>query len=474
MSERRHSQKMISFNSLLKIVARTPCPYLFQLESRTGSPWYGLFQQAVNRVGNAPRVERRNTSDSRSTRGALPTRLNDRTGQDIVSQSQAARLACVLVYSLGLVWPCWASAADSSPIAIKPPAAKVSATNPLDDRYRQVEKMSELERDRLQRNIVEFRQLSPDQQAHYRDLHQKLEADKLSGGKLSNLLSEYTAWLTTLTPSQRDELSQELDPARKVAIVSRFKREQDARYEAAPTETPAGPVGDSRPFFPRGLPPGTYLLPPELSAVMKVIASEIGLERDKSNEEWLLNYYLEVLRTSIQASLGGAREWPDQRLQQKLESAIERRELKDRLQRNPDMKRQAIIHLIFGGIINKAMEEAKAQSPTSVDLQQAFDALDQREQKRLTLLSKFEHNGILVEKYFAGRKDDPRPRLRALKEQLDRMLINLGVPPLQRPSGGNGPPPFPRDWMPDRPDGGRPFDRPPRNGPDNPRRPGNE
>ena len=41
---------------------------------------------------------------------------------------------------------------------------------------------------------------------------------------------------------------------------------------------------------------------------MKFIASEIGLERDKSNEEWLLNYYLEVLRTSIQASLGGARE----------------------------------------------------------------------------------------------------------------------------------------------------------------------
>ena len=156
-----------------------------------------------------------------------------------VSRPQAARLACVLAYSLGLVWPCWASAADPSPVVGKPPAAKVSATNPLDDRYRQVEKLSELERDRLQRNIVEFRQLSPDQQAHYRDLHQKLEADKTSGGKLSNLLSEYTAWLTTLTPSQRDELSQELDPARKVAIVTRFKREQDARYEAAPTETPA-------------------------------------------------------------------------------------------------------------------------------------------------------------------------------------------------------------------------------------------
>lgn len=392
-----------------------------------------------------------------------------------VSRPQAARLACVLAYSLVLVWPCWASAADPSPVVGKPPAAKVSATNPLDDRYRQVEKLSELERDRLQRNIVEFRQLSPDQQAHYRDLHQKLEADKTSGGKLSNLLSEYTAWLTTLTPSQRDELSQELDPARKVAIVTRFKREQDARYEAAPTETPAGPVGDSRPFFPRGLPPGTYLLPPELSAVMKVIASEIGLERDKSNEEWLLNYYLEVLRTSIQASLGGAREWPDQRLQQKIESAIERRELKDRLHRNLDMRRQTIIHLIFGGIMHKALEETKAQYPMPADLQQAFDSLDQREQERLTLLSKFERNRILEEKYFAGRKDDPRPRLRGLKEQLDRMLVTLGVPPLQRPPGGDGPRPgqFLRDRMPDRPDGGRPFDRP-RNGPDNPRRPGNE
>ncbi len=392
---------------------------------------------------------------------------------DRVARPRVSRLACLLVCSFGLVWPCLSFAADPSPVANKPPAAKVSATNPIDDRYRQVEKMSELERDRLQRNIAEFRQLSPDQQAHYRDLHQKLEADKASGGKLSNLLSEYTAWLTTLTPSQRDELNQELDPARKVAIVTRFKREQDARYEAVPTETPAGPVGDSRPFFPRGLPPGTYLLPPELSAVMKVIASEVGLERDKSGDEWLLNYYLEVLRTSIQASLDGAREWPDQRLQQKIESAIERRELKDRLQRNPDMKRQTIIHLIFGGLIHKALEETKAQKPTEGDLQQAFNSLDQREQARLTLLSVFERNGILVDKIFAGRKDDPRLRSRGLREQLDRMLINLGVPPLQRPPDGPRPGQFQRDWMPDRPDGGRPFDRP-RNGPDNPRRPGNE
>ena len=395
---------------------------------------------------------------------------------DRVARPRAARLACVLVCSLGLVWPCLASAADPSPVASKPPAAKVSATNPLDDRYRQVEKMSELERDRLQRNIADFRQLTPEQQTHYRDLHQKLEADKAGGGKLSNLLSEYTAWLTTLTPSQRDELSQELEPAKKVVLVTRFKREQDARYEAAPTETPAGPVGDSRPLFPRGLPPGTYLLPPELSAVMKVIASEVGLERDKSGDEWLLNYYLEVLRTSIQQRTpGGAAEWPSRDLMPKLESAIERRELKDRLQRSPDMKRQTMIHLIFSGIIHKALEEMKAQSPTPVDLQQAFDALDQREQERLTLLSKFERNRILEDKFFAGRKDDPRPRARGLREQLDRMLVTLGVPPLQRPPGGDGPRPgqFPRGRMPDRPDGGRPFDRP-RNGPDNPRRPGNE
>ena len=433
---------------------------------------HSLMDCSFNRVGNAPRVARLSDVLRRETRGALPTRLNDRTGQGNVSRPRAARLACLLVCSLSLVWPCVANAADPSPVANKPPAAKVSATNPLDDRYRQVEKMSELERDRLQRNIAEFRQLSPDEQARYRDLHQKLEADKASGGKLSNLLSEYTAWLTTLTPSQRDELSQELEPARKVALVTRFKREQDARYEAVPTETPAGPVGDSRPFFPRGLPPGTYLLPPELSAVMKVIVSEVGLDRDKSNEEWLLNYYVEVLRTSIQQRTPS--EWPGRDLMPKLESAIERRELKDRLQRNPDMKRQTIIHLIFSGIIHKALEEMKAQSPTDGDMQQAFDSLDQREQERLTLLSKFERNGILVNKFFAGRKDDPRLRSRGLREQLDRMLINLGVPPLQRPPGGNGPPPFPRDRTPDRPDGGRPFDRPPRNGPDNSRRPGNE
>ena len=44
-------RRFTSFNRLLKIVARTSCPYLFQLESRNGSPWYGLFQQAAKRGG---------------------------------------------------------------------------------------------------------------------------------------------------------------------------------------------------------------------------------------------------------------------------------------------------------------------------------------------------------------------------------------------------------------------------------------
>ena len=394
-----------------------------------------------------------------------------------VSRTRAARLACVLVCLLGLAWPCLVSAADPKPVASKSPAAKVSATNPIDDRYRQVEKMSELERDRLQRNIADFRQLTPEQQTHYRELHQKLEEDKAGGGKLSNLLSEYTAWLTTLTPSQRDELSQELEPAKKVVLVTRFKREQDARYESSPAETPTAPADDSRPFPKRGMSPGPSFAPPELSAVMKVIANDAGVERDKSKNEPLHSYYREVLQTSIRQAPGGPREWPDPKLMQKIELAIERSEQRDLLRRNPDFKRQTLIQLIVFGMSNQVFQEARAKLPTPADLLEVFKSLDQPDREKLNRLPKPMQDFELERRYFADRKDDPRRGVREMQEQIDRLLNELGVARPQRPPGGGGfgSGPFARDRMPDGPDGGRPNDRPRNgNGPDKPRRPGNE
>ena len=51
-----------------------------ELQMRTATARFAL-PVSFNRVGNAPRGDGRNEMGCRSTRGALPTRLNDRTGQ---------------------------------------------------------------------------------------------------------------------------------------------------------------------------------------------------------------------------------------------------------------------------------------------------------------------------------------------------------------------------------------------------------
>ncbi len=401
----------------------------------------------------------------------------------------------LLVSALMSAWPGSVSAADPKPTVPRPLVTQVPATNPLDDRYRQIEKMPEQERDRLQRNIAEFRQLTPEQQAHYRDLHQKLAENNAGGGQLATLLSEYTTWLTTLTPSQRDELSNEPDPAKKVALVNRLKKEQDARLESSPSGIPDAPSGDARPFPKRGMFPGPFLSTTELSAVMKVIAAEARMERDTANNESLLDFYREVLRTSTRQVAGGPREWPERELMTKIEAAIDRSEQREVLRRKPENKRQTVIHLILFGIMNQAFQEVKAQRPSPSDLLQLMGTLDQVDRERLTLLPQHMQDFELERRYFIGRKDDPRPRMREMHEQINRLCNELGV----RPPGGDGPRPGPggfgpggfgpgsfppRDGMPVGRDGGRDGGgrdgggkdgngRPPRNGgvPDKPRRP---
>ncbi|HEY4261441.1 MAG TPA: hypothetical protein VGM98_14835, partial [Schlesneria sp.] len=96
----------------------------------------------------------------------------------------------------------------------------------LQERHQQIVKMSQIERDRLQRNLNIFQQLSDDQQNHYRQLSDQLDENKKGGGNLSGLLQTYTVWLQTLTPGQRESLRSEADSSRKFAIVQKIKEDQ--------------------------------------------------------------------------------------------------------------------------------------------------------------------------------------------------------------------------------------------------------
>ena len=69
-----------------------------ELQMRTATARFAL-PASFNRVGNAPRVDGRNVLECRSTRGALPTRLNDRAGQYKVVRPLGVRMSRPLTLS---------------------------------------------------------------------------------------------------------------------------------------------------------------------------------------------------------------------------------------------------------------------------------------------------------------------------------------------------------------------------------------
>ena len=342
----------------------------------------------------------------------------------------------------------------------------------LDERFRQVEKMSELDRVRLQRNIAEFKKLTPDQQAHYRDLHSKLDENKSTGGQLSNLLQEYSAWLTTLTPSQRDELNNATATAQKLDLVRQFKEAQEYRPEPSPADVADGPAVDL-PIFRRNMIGGPPLKGSELIAVMNAINKELhgGVEQKKPEGESTLKYYVELLKSSIEKSPDGPRSWPHESLQKTLEQIPG---MKEHLKRRPDGGRVALVRLIMGSLANMAFEGFKP--PTEQDRDAVFNKLSPEKQAEI---NKHPEAGrrMLEWMYFQQRGDDMPQRMQEFRHQMDKFSVELGVslgPPSNGGEGfrhGQGPggQRRPQDGRP-FPDGGRPGDPPRgRNDQDRPR-----
>lgn len=338
----------------------------------------------------------------------------------------------------------------------------------LDGRFHEVEKMSQLERDRLQRNLAEFKKLTPEQQAHYRDLHQKLEENKSTGGPLSSLLQEYSAWLTTLTPSQRDDLNKETDPAKKLALVRQFKDAQVYRPEASPAETHETPVVDV-PMISRQMSRfGPPLKGSELAAVMNVIGKDLnGVDRKKPEGESPLKYYRELLKGSIENSPDGPHNWPSPDLQKKiLEQAPG---VKEHLKKRQEGGRVAVIRLIVGSLMNLAFEEFKPSIPGEQDRLDVFNKLGPEKQAEINRHHPDEGRRMLNRLYYTQRGDDSPLRMQEFRHQIDQVLIELGLPPIQQPpfggdgirnGAGPGGPRRPQDGRPLFPEGGRPGEPP--------------
>ena len=296
----------------------------------------------------------------------------------------------------------------------------------IKERTEQLQKMSEVERDRLNRNIVEFQKLSPAEKQHYRDLHAALLDDRVHVGGLSSLLQTYSIWVQTLTPKQRSELQQETVPAQKLALIHKFKEEQEHREPSTePDERHAEePVQQPSPNFG----PRVALSLKDLNAVMAILVDR--LPADQTKQEFShprLSDYLPIIHASVQSSGGNYREWPDEGLLQQMIGALSKESTP--LVSKSKSKRETLIQLVLLGVIRQARESV--HFPSDDEKREILEKLSDTERQRIMNQHKDNMNWFLVQKYFETKGGDSLIAFKKIGEYrrpVEDLFSRLDVP----------------------------------------------
>lgn len=353
-------------------------------------------------------------------------------------------------------------------------AAGGLTTAELNRRSKEIEEMTAIERDRLQRNWQTFQALPPDRKEQLRRLHQQIDDDrKNAGGQLYQTLQTYSLWLQTLTPGQRADLRDAKDPAQKLDKVRQIKQEQERQQQSRALNDPAIDIAPWRNRLLRG---GKTLNPQELRAAMQALSNELPppeRERldqfDSSQEKW--RAYRRILELSIRQA-GGAREWPNHDQQEAIRSAVKVAEPARRLEgiKEETMRRRMFAMLIVNSLRSEMIDDAVPYLPKEDELKSIFEQLDNTERERLMQLPPHRMNEALTRKFYERKKDEPE-FWEFFKAQGDlRLLVDRLFLEGQLGGGRFGVPPGDRQPMP-RPPGGpngdgnrRPRDRerPPR------------
>lgn len=345
---------------------------------------------------------------------------------------------------------------DETSITSNPTAGVVSIdAKTIPERHDLIVKMSKIERDRLQRNVVTFQQLRAEEQDHYRQLNNQIEEEKKKGRHLSSIMQTYSAWLQTLSPSQREDLRLEKNSAKKLDLVHRFKEEQYHRIDAAVTNDLAQ-LEPPRPFQFGPKP----LTPAELNAVMKVLVEELPAEdHEKFARLNKPEQYVDILRRNIHQS-PNPRVWPSAELQEKILNAMPSQD-RNFIKRNPQMQRAAMLSRISRSVITQVYEAGGPKFPKEAEINQFLSEMDEKQRAALDQKPADERRRELTRRYL--EKHDPKTykHLQELMSGMGKVMSELG---LSEPFG----PPRGQDGR-NRPGGPRDNERPPERPPERPR-----
>ncbi|MBX3442188.1 MAG: hypothetical protein KF774_07255 [Planctomyces sp.] len=119
----------------------------------------------------------------------------------------------------------WLIGSAAAAIAIAPLLVRgdSQATARREQSRQRIEAMSPAERQRLEDNYERYRQLSEAEQARWRAFHEDLRRSPLA----IKSLDAYTQWIQSLSPVSLDQLRQERDGERRVALIKQIEQQNE-------------------------------------------------------------------------------------------------------------------------------------------------------------------------------------------------------------------------------------------------------
>jgi hypothetical protein len=310
----------------------------------------------------------------------------------------------------------------------------------------QLRKMSEIERGHLNRNIEEFQKLNDAEKQHYRQLHEELKRDASTGGSLTRLMQTYSLWVQTLTPTQRDELKKETVPAQKMALIRRFKEEQDELIETpdAQSDAPAEPVTDDpAPQFNLNFSRRDALWLKDLRAMLGVLVERLSTEKMRPEfSDPHLPDYLPIIHASVQSHGGDYREWPNEKILQDMIGVLSKDQMSQINKQDYNTRRTIVIRMLLLGVMKQARDAVRF--PTEIERMQVLNDLKSEERDRILKLPSDRAEAILNKKWIQAKGGESWADFQKIPEyrrQIEDLFVRLDVPPpprfIQKPKKGH-------------------------------------
>lgn len=282
------------------------------------------------------------------------------------------------------------------------------------DRLRQ---MSELERSRFDRNLADFQKLSDAEKQRYRHLHRELVDDTARGGSLAKLLQTYAVWVQTLTPTQRDELAKETVLSQKIALIRKFKEEQeesgetqDAQQTETATEEPIPPVTVT-------INKKEALAQKDMKNVMGVLVNHLSQDAMKPEfTDRQLSDFIPIIHASVQSYGGRYPEWPSESLLKEMTASLSKESATLVTRADYKGKRDAMVRYVLMGVLKQARDLVPI--PTDSEKSQIWEGLTPVERERITNLPLERLNGYLVRKSMELKGGDVLSDFKKLPEYL--------------------------------------------------------